>query len=116
METPDRPRGIEQDERAFMSSLDVTGTAAVDKTRPTPPRGIADIALEHWFLIVGALALAIPTMISVAKLSWSTEQGAHGPIMLATGIWLIGQQKREVAALVRPGNPILSIVLLLVAL
>lgn len=30
----------------------------------------------------------LPTMVFVAKSSWSTEQGAHGPIVLLTGIWL----------------------------
>lgn len=40
-------------------------------------------------LLIGALAVAIPTMISVARESWSTEQGAHGPIVLLTGTWLL---------------------------
>ena len=31
----------------------------------------------------------MPTMLFVARESWSTEQGAHGPIVLATGIWLL---------------------------
>ena len=38
---------------------------------------------------VGALALAMPTMFSVARFSWSTEQGGHGPIVLAIGVWLL---------------------------
>ena len=40
-------------------------------------------------LALGAAAIALPTMISVAKESWSTEQGAHGPIVLLTGVWLL---------------------------
>jgi exosortase len=40
-------------------------------------------------LALGALAIAAPTIAFVARESWSTEQGAHGPIVLATGIWLL---------------------------
>lgn len=40
-------------------------------------------------LAVGLFALAIPTLAFVARESWSTEQGAHGPIVLATGLWLL---------------------------
>lgn len=39
--------------------------------------------------ILGALAVAVPTMVSVARESWSTEQGAHGPLVLLTGVWLL---------------------------
>ncbi len=40
-------------------------------------------------LFVGAVILAAPTMRFVANESWSTEQGAHGPIVLFTGLWLL---------------------------
>ncbi|MDE2403613.1 MAG: exosortase V [Sphingomonadales bacterium] len=40
-------------------------------------------------LAIGALAIIFPTLSFVARESWSTEQGAHGPIVLATGIWLL---------------------------
>lgn len=43
-------------------------------------------------LALGILAIALPTFIGVAQNSWSTEQGAHGPIILATGLWLLGRQ------------------------
>jgi exosortase len=42
----------------------------------------------YWPIIIGGLIAVIPTLLSVAKESWSTEQGAHGPIVLATGLWL----------------------------
>lgn len=38
---------------------------------------------------LGMLAIAAPTIAFVARESWSTEQGAHGPIVLMTGIWLL---------------------------
>jgi exosortase len=40
-------------------------------------------------LMLGMLAIAVPTLLFVARESWSTEQGAHGPIVLMTGLWLL---------------------------
>lgn len=40
-------------------------------------------------LALGAAAILIPTMLFVARESWSAETGAHGPIVLATGLWLL---------------------------
>jgi len=45
-------------------------------------------------LAAGAIALVTPTMIDVARISWSTEQGGHGPIVLATGLWLLWREAR----------------------
>lgn len=39
-------------------------------------------------LAAGMLSILIPTMLAVANESWTTDQGAHGPIVLATGLWL----------------------------
>lgn len=39
-------------------------------------------------LAAGMIAIVIPTMLLVARMSWATDQGAHGPIVLATGLWL----------------------------
>lgn len=40
-------------------------------------------------------AFVLPTMVFVAKSSWSTEQGAHGPIVLFTGLWLLFRHASE---------------------
>src|SRR6187402_3069528 len=67
----------------------------------------------HWLLLLGLLAITVPTMASVARESWSTEQGAHGPIVLATGIWLVLQLRREFVPLIKPGRLWLAMLLLL---
>jgi exosortase len=51
--------------------------------------------LANPVLFAGALALFIPTILFVATDSWSTEQGAHGPIVLATGLWLLVREWRH---------------------
>lgn len=62
---------------------------------------------------MGLLALAIPTFIRLAQQSWSTEAGVHGPIVLATGIWLVTQRRKEIEQLSRPGSPLLTALLLI---
>src|SRR5215218_8213523 len=72
--------------------------------------GWADLAplratlLRHWLLGIGVLGLALPTMYNVATETWSTEQGAHGPIILATASWLFARRWGEVRALAHPGK------------
>ncbi|MBD3761498.1 exosortase V [Rhizorhabdus sp.] len=72
--------------------------------------GLADLkplgeALRRdWLLAIGAAALVIPTLYGVASQSWITEQGAHGPIVLATALWLFARRWTEVRALARPGD------------
>lgn len=42
-----------------------------------------------WPLVAGLLILAGPTIATLASSAWSTDTGAHGPIVLATGLWLL---------------------------
>jgi exosortase B len=46
-------------------------------------------------LVLGLLIFAVPTMFSVIRMSWSTEQGAHGPIVMATGLWVLHASWKE---------------------
>jgi exosortase len=50
----------------------------------------------------GIIALALPTMLFVARETWSTEQGAHGPIVLFTGLWLIARTWKTALPMVPP--------------
>lgn len=63
-------------------------------------------------LVLGAAALAGPTMVSVAQESWSTEQGAHGPIVLLTGVWLLFRAWKHAGPVAPP--PVWRPVLLMV--
>lgn len=46
-------------------------------------------------LLLGLVAFCVPTMKFVIEQSWTGEEGAHGPIVLATGIWLLLRQWKE---------------------
>ncbi len=56
-------------------------------------------------LFIGIVALVIPTMNGIAAVSWATEQGAHGPIVLAIAIWLFVRRWPKIRAAARPGSP-----------
>lgn len=60
--------------------------AQIDKT----PAAGAMRNLPFWLPeAIGFLVLAVVTISSLAKQTWATEAGAHGPIVLATGVWLM---------------------------
>jgi exosortase len=65
---------------------------------------------------IGVVLLAVPTMIEVARDSWSTEQGGHGPLVFATGIWAIWREVKGKNIDRRPGNTPLSLTCLVLTL
>ena len=67
--------------------------------------------LPRLVFFLGVVAIALPTMYDVARLTWTTEQGGHAPIILATGLWLLWREARGVE--VRPPAGWLSVVMLL---
>lgn len=66
-------------------------------------------AMLPWILLlVGAATLAIPTFESIALVSWASEQGAHGPIVLAIAIWLFARRMKDLWSDAEPGSPVLG--------
>lgn len=61
--------------------------------------------MKNWPLALGMAAVIFPTMAYVAESSWSTEQGAHGPIVLATGLWLLWRQWATMRDVAKPAPP-----------
>lgn len=81
-------------------------------TSPAAPANAPNIdwLKSSWPLLVGFAVLAAPTLASVGEQVWSRESGAHGPIVLATGAWLLW---RQLAGDKRPSTPGRTIVVLL---
>jgi len=57
---------------------------------------------------VGIAVLAVPTFVMLGKQVWSTEIGAHGPIILATAVWLLWTRLPDLKAHGEPGAPWLT--------
>src|SRR3546814_2839030 len=62
----------------------------------------------EWFGLAGIAVMALPTLLSLGRETWSTEAGAHGPIVLATGIWLFWRCWPEWVGTAQAGNPMRS--------
>lgn len=79
--------------------------ATLAAPQPALDRGLP---AERWALILGLAALIGPTMVQVAEQFWSKEAGVHGPIVLATGIWLLIRQRQALLDLQERGNPLIA--------
>lgn len=65
----------------------------------------------RWPLVVflaGMAAILLPTMYDVARLTWTTEQGGHAPIIVATGLWLLFRELKATKVKARPGKVLLG--------
>ncbi|GGI67659.1 hypothetical protein GCM10007973_01050 [Polymorphobacter multimanifer] len=67
-------------------------------------------------LAIGLATMAVPTFQSIARVSWATEQGGHGPIVLAIAVWLLVRSWPAMMAQARPGSAIVGAAILLPAL
>jgi exosortase len=80
-------------------------------------KGRLRIALgDAWPLAAGFAVLAIPTAVSLADQVWTREDGAQGPIILATGGWLLWRQLPEMSREGSRGAGWLTFALLALAL
>ena len=59
---------------------------------------------ESALLLLGLVAFCLPTMQFVTQQSWSGEEGAHGPIVLATGLWLLVREWKEAQPFAKPAR------------
>jgi exosortase len=71
---------------------------------------------SSWPLLLALAVMAIPTAKTLGEQVWSRESGAHGPIVLLTGAWLIWRKLPELREMARPGKAWLTTLILLVSL
>jgi len=69
----------------------------------------------HWLLLLGFVVTVIPTLLALGAGPWSTEAGVHGPLVVATGIWLVFRRMPQIRELARPGNLGIALALLVPA-
>src|SRR5258706_6195961 len=67
------------------------------------PLDAVKFLIIYWLALVGFAALAVPTIRTLADQAWARESGAHGPIVLVTGIWLLARQLAASRGSARPG-------------
>lgn len=101
---------------SFAGVIQLTDTAAPNALRTSPSIPTYRFFTSAWFLWLGVAALALPTILRLAREYWSLEQGGHGPIVLATGAWLIVRTRHRVEAVAQPGSATITALLLVPAL
>lgn len=69
---------------------------------------VVALLTRHWPLVLGLAVVVLPTFVRLAQDVWSTDAGVHGPIVLATGAWLLARAWPTVRGDVRPGAPLLG--------
>ena len=68
------------------------------------PDPMKEMLRSSWPLVLGLAALAIPAAIALSEHTWSSEAGAHGPLVLCTAAWLLWRQWGEIRAQGAPGR------------
>ena len=89
-------------------------------TEATAPRGIrlpsAETITRDAPLILGLIVMAVPTVAALGSQTWAKESGAHGPIVLATGAWLMSRAWPSFKSLAKEGASWLTALLLVPSL
>jgi exosortase len=71
---------------------------------PIERSGLVAHARRHPLLTLALVVTLLPTIYAMATQSWSQESGVHGPLVLATAVWLVWRNWDEIVAEARPGN------------
>jgi exosortase B len=69
--------------------------------------GPSDTALKITFLVLAAgfLLLTVPTVLTLSRQIWQTDEQGHGPIIGAVSLWLMWRRRRDIIdAPVQPAN------------
>ena len=68
-----------------------------------PSLDVKQALIAWWPCILGFAALAVPTISTLAGQAWTRESGAHGPIVLVTGLWLLARQLTAARGIAKQG-------------
>lgn len=90
--------------------------AGINSLAAQPVPDLKTLLKQHWPLWLGIATLALPTILALAQGPWQQESGVHGIIVLVTGLWLVWRREADLAAISHPGSPVVTALLLAVAL
>ena len=59
-------------------------------------------------LALGLILFLAPVLLGLGETFWATEQGAQGPLIIITGLWLISTEWEDAKRRTAPSNPLLT--------
>lgn len=85
------------------------------------PKARYPVTPANLALIIGCTFFVLPTMFDVATDTWTKEQGGHGPLVLATGIWAVWRELKRTNFQLYPGRlyigvPVIAVTLVIFVL
>ena len=90
--------------------------AAVERQPQVRPAFDLEALRPQLLVIAAGLLLAVPTFIRLGQQVWTKEIGAQGPIVLATGAWLVWRRWGAMREAAQPGPLWLTLLGVLVSL
>lgn len=83
---------------------------------PNSTDALIRAGVRHWVLFLGLAILCIPVLIQLGEQAWTRETGVHGPLILATWLWLLYRGYDENRPLIEPGRLGVALAFILPAL
>lgn len=91
------------------ASQPAPGNEAAAGGRPGPKFDGARASLAAMVVLgLGLAAIVVPTLVGIAQVSWASEQGSHGPIVLAIAVWLLWRRAPAIWAARDPGSALIG--------
>ncbi len=89
----------------IVNSVTVNEASQVEAApgQPTPKQRLR-LSPSMCLLWLGAASIVLPTLVTLASQYWSEEEGSHGPVVLATGLWLVVRMRERIRAVAAPGR------------
>ncbi len=96
------PERLVEPQQTVRGEQPAAPAADVPQSRLQQRRVVPNIRIADLVFLAGLALVILPTLIFVASETWSGEDGAHAPIVLMTGIWLLWIKWPAVRDQVRP--------------
>lgn len=90
-------------------------TTEMRASRPAIWVTLLALARKHTLVVLGLLLTVVPTFYAIATEAWTREENMHGPIVLATGLWLIWENWGNVEHLKERGSLALALPVLILS-
>jgi exosortase B len=83
--------------------MSVTSPGGAAGAASSKPKGLGGFPMWVLPLLIGLVAMYLPTYMVLANTVWASDEQGHGPIILVVSIWLMWRKKDEYLAL--PDQP-----------